>query len=421
MIRMPDVMSAAFRDFAERDHVPVIMQVLPALNSGGVEQGVIDLNAAIVAAGGQSIVVSSGGTRVREIVKAGGVHIQLPVHSKNPLVIATNITRLRHLIRKHDVDIVHACSRAPAWSAGRAVQGTAARYVTSVHAEHKITGALKKLYNSSITKGERVIAVSHFLADHLEANYQVDPARIRVVHRGVAIERFHPNAVTPDRLIKLAKQWRIPDGASVVMLPGRINRTKGHMFLIDALQKIQHKDLFCLFVGSSLGNENFRRELEGYIENSGLNGSVRIVSACDDMPAAYMLATVVVSPALKPEGFGRIQIEAQAMGRPIISTDHGGAKETIVPDETGWLVPPGDVDALAAALDEALSLDAGLRARLATHAMSHVVKSFSNDKMCASTLDVYAELLNAAAQRALPSNGNLKALGRPARGKKHAG
>jgi glycosyltransferase involved in cell wall biosynthesis len=413
MIRMPDVMSAAFRDFVERDHAPVVMQVLPALNSGGVEQGVIDLNAAIVKAGGHSIVVSSGGAREKEIVKAGGIHIRLPVDSKNPFVIATNIPRLRRIIRKYNVDIVHACSRAPAWSAGRAAQGTSARYVTSIHAEHKITGSLKKLYNSSITKGERVIAVSHFLADYLEINYQVDPAKVRVVHRGVAVDRFHPNAVTPDRLIKLTKQWRVPDGASVIMLPGRISRVKGHMVLIDALKKLQQNDLFCLFVGSSIGNEHYAKDLEEYIEKSGLSGSVRIVSACDDMPAAYMLSTVVVSAATKPEGFGRIQIEAQAMGRPIISTDHGGAKETIIPDETGWLVVPGDANDLARALGEALSLDAGQRARLATRSMGHAVTHFSNEQMCACTLDVYAELLNAAATRALPSNGNLRALAKP--------
>ena len=410
MIMTPDVTSAAFREFVDQAHAPVIMQIVPALNAGGVEQGVIDLNAAIVKAGGHSIVVSSGGARVREIIKAGGTHIILPVHSKNPFTMATNITRLRKIIRNHNVDIVHACSRAPAWSAGRAVQGTTARYVTSVHAAHKITSSLKRMYNASITKGERVIAVSHFLADYLEKNYPVDSANIRVVHRGVALERFHPNSVTPDRLIKVAKQWRVPDGASVIMLPARISRAKGHMFLIDALQQLSQKDFFCLFVGSDIGNKNYHRELEMYIENSGLGGSVRVVKHCDDMPAAYMLSTVVVSPSLEPEGFGRIAIEAQAMGRPLITTDHGGGRETVLRDETGWLVAPGDVPGLTAALSEALSLDAGQRAKLATRAMSHIGAHFTNESMCAGTLDVYAELLQSAAGRALPSNDSLRAI-----------
>lgn len=404
MIRSSDAFSLSFRSFVDSYHPPVILQVLPSLTSGGVEQGVIDINAAIVRAGGHSIVVSAGGPRVREITNAGGTHIILPVDSKNPLTIAANIGRLRRIIRKYHVDIVHACSRAPAWSAGRAVQGTSARYITSCHATHKITGSLKKLYNSSIVKGERVITVSHFLADYVEKNYQVDPAVIRVIHRGVAIEKFHPNSVTPDRLIKIAQQWRIPDGASVIMLPGRISRTKGHMFLIDALQRLPQKDIFCLFVGSDAGNENYRKELDAYIESKGLSGSVRIVNACDDMPAAYMIATVVLSPSFTPEGFGRVPVEAQAMGRPVIATDHGGTRETILRDETGWLVTPGNVQQLTAALNEAISMDTRQRAALATHAMSHVAQNFTNEKMCAATLDVYAELLGEMSRRALPSN-----------------
>jgi glycosyltransferase involved in cell wall biosynthesis len=404
MIRASASVSAAFGHYVDTVKPPVILQVLPALNSGGVEQGVVDINAAVVKSGGHSIVVSSGGKRVHEITRAGGLHITLPVDSKNPLTIAANIRRLRKIIRKYNVDIVHACSRAPAWSAGRAVHGTAAKYVTSCHAAHKITGALKRFYNSSITKGERVIAVSHFLADMLERDYNVDPAKIRVIHRGVAVEKFHPNSVTPDRLIKVANQWRIPDGASVVMLPGRISRIKGHMFLLDAMQKLRQDDVFCLFVGSDIGNENYRKELEQYIESQGMGGSVRIVNNCNDMPAAYMLSTVVVSPSLVPEGFGRIAVEAQSMGRPVIATDHGGSRETILHNETGWLVAPGDVSGLASALNEAISLDTKQRAMLATRAMGHVMKHFTNEQMCVGTLDVYAELLQEAAAQALPAD-----------------
>ncbi|MBI3440223.1 MAG: glycosyltransferase family 4 protein [Proteobacteria bacterium] len=409
MMRVPDSASVTFRTFVEGMRAPVIMQILPALNSGGVEQGVIDINAAIVRAGGHSIVVSSGGRKVEKISEAGGVHITMPINSKNPFVIIANISRLRKIIRDYNVDIVHACSRAPAWSASRAVQGTFAKYVTSCHAAHKITGPLKRLYNSSIAKGERVIAVSHFLADYLEQNYNTSPDKIRIIHRGLPIENFHPNSVTPERMIKLAQQWRVPDGASVIILPGRISRIKGHMFLVDALQKLVQKDVFCLFVGSDIGNERYRKELENYIDSRGLSGSVRIVTNCDDMPAAYMLATVVATPSLVPEGFGRIAIEAQAMGRPVIATDHGGSRETILRDTTGWLVPPGDVYALSEAINEAMSLDARQRAVLATRAMSHVIQHFTNEQMCAGTLDVYAELLESTAVRALPSNDGFRA------------
>jgi glycosyltransferase involved in cell wall biosynthesis len=409
MIPSPGPSSAAFGSFASGDRPPVIMQVLPALNGGGVEQGVIDINAGIVKAGGTSIVVSAGGGRVHEITKVGGVHVTLPVQSKNPLVIMANIARLRKLIRDLNVDVVHACSRAPAWSAYRAVQGTSARYVTGCHAAHSLGGTLKRLYNSSIAKGERVIAVSHFLADYLEQNYEVDPRIVRVVHRGVAIEKFHPNSVSPERLVKISRSFRIPEGASVVMLPGRISRIKGHMFLLDALAHLNRKDIFCLFVGGEQSG-NYRKELEDYIAAKGMEGMVRIVTDCNDMPAAYMISTVVVCPSLVPEGFGRVPIEAQAMGRPVIATDHGGARETIVRDETGWLVGPGSVTELARALDDAMTLDARGRALLGTRAMAHVAAHFTNEQMCAGTLDVYAELLAERRVKALPSSNDTAAL-----------
>ena len=396
--------SAAFQDFVNRNRAPVIMQVIPALNSGGVEQGVIDINAAIVKSGGYSIVVSSGGKRVHEITRAGGMHITLPVESKNPFVMMRNVGRLREIIRDKNVDVVHACSRAPAWSARKAVQGTRARFMTSCHAAHKVGGFFKRMYNASIASGERVIAVSHFLADYLEQNYQTNPAIIRVIHRGVSIDKFHPNAVTPDRLVKLSQHMRIPEGSLVVLLPGRLSRIKGHMFLLDAVEALKRRDVFCLFVGSDIGNEDYRQELETYINAKGLGGQTRIVTDCEDIPAAYMLSTVVVSPSTVPEGFGRVPIEAQAMGRPVIATDHGGTRETILREETGWLVPPTDVMALANALHEAISLDPRQRAMLATNAMAHVARHFTNEQMCQATLDVYAELLEADAMRALPSH-----------------
>jgi len=361
---------------------------------------VVDISAAIVKAGGVSVVVSSGGARVHDITRGGGVHITLPVHSKNPFTIAANIGRLRKIIKEYDIDLVHACSRAPAWSAERAIKGTRARYITSCHAAHKISGSLKRFYNASITRGEKVIAVSRFLAGYLQSNYGVPLDKIRVIHRGVALERFHPHSVSPERLIDLSQQLRIPEGMHVVMLPGRLTRIKGHMSLIDALALLNRRDVFCLFVGSDIGNEGYRRELEAYIEGKNLGGNVRIVNNCKDIPAAYMISAVVCCPSLVPEGFGRVQVEAQAMGRPLITTDHGGVRETVVRGETGWLVNPGDAGALAEALAEAIDMDAAVRAKLATAAMSNVAQNFSNEIMCQKTLDVYAEVLNAAATAA---------------------
>ncbi len=371
---------------------PVIMQVIPALNGGGVEQGVVDINAALTSAGATSIVVSSGGALVHKIIRAGGIHIDLPVHSKNPLTIKRNIKHLKNIIQRYKVQLVHACSRAPAWSAETAAKDSDIHYVTSCHAAHNIGSGIKRFYNSSITKGDIVITVSNFLAEYLQTEYNVPAEKIRVIHRGVSLEKFHPNSVTPDRLIKISKDWRVPDGSSIIILPARLTRGKGHHECIDALKLLNHKNFFCVFAGKDKKG-NYRAELEKHIQESRLNGQIRIIDHCDDLPAAYMISSVIVCPATKPEGFGRIPIEAQAMGRPVIATDHGGFQETIRSGETGWLIPSGDIKMLAQTIDTALSLDAGQRALLATQAMSHVANNFMNEKMCNETLSVYSELL----------------------------
>lgn len=373
--------------------MPVIMQIIPELGAGGAEQGCIDVAAELVRAGARSIVVSNGGNRVHELNHSGALHIDLPVHSKNPLTMWLNIGRLRRLIREHDVDIVHVRSRAPAWSALKACQGTKARFMTTCHAPYNISGKAKRFYNSAIARGERVIAISNYVANYLIENYDIDQRLIRLIHRGVSLEKFHPLNVRPGQIIKVSSEWRLPDGASIIMLPGRITRWKGHHVLIEAMEKLNRSDIFCVMIGADQGRSEYREELETAIEEKNLGGQIRIIDHCNDMPAAYMLATVVVSASTDPEGFGRIPIEAQAMGRPIIATDHGGAQETIVRNETGWLIPPNDSDALCNAMKEALSLNVNQRAILATNAMSHIAYNFTKEKMVDETLNVYAELL----------------------------
>lgn len=369
------------------------MQIIPELGPGGAEQGCIDIAAALTTAQAQAIVVSNGGARVHELARVGAIHIDMPVHSKNPAVIWKNIKRLRRLIERYNVDIVHVRSRAPAWSAWRAVQGTNAHFMTTCHAPYNIGNEAKRFYNSGITRGERVIAISEYVAEYMRENYRINPHRIRVIPRGIALEKFHPTAVTPVRMISLAKDWRVPDGANIVMLPGRLTRWKGHHVLIDAMEKLARKDLFCVIIGSDQGRSQYRKELEDAIQSKGLAGHVRLVDHCNDMPAAYMLSTVVVSASTDPEGFGRVPVESQAMGRPVIATDHGGARETILRGQTGWLVPPGRADDLAVAIEEALALTATQRAILATRAMAHVAENFTREQMADKTLNVYAELL----------------------------
>ena len=371
----------------------VILQIIPELGAGGAEQGCIDVAAAIVRAGAHAIVISNGGYRVGELSRIGATHINMPVDSKNPVIMWRNIGRLKKIIKKHDVGIVHARSRAPAWSAWRACKGTAARFITTCHAPYNISGEVKRLYNGSIANGEIIIAISDYVSQYLQDNYKIDPARIRTIPRGIPLERFHPTAVTPERMITLAREWRVPDGANIIMMPGRITRWKGHSVLIDAIAHLGRKDVFCVMVGADQGRDEYRRELEAAIAEKKLESQVRIINQCHDMPSAYMLSTVVVSASTDPEGFGRVPVEAQAMGRPIIATDHGGAQETILRGKTGWLIPPSDPAALAQALSEALALDPMQRAVLATRSMAHVAEKFTKEQMTEKTLAVYAELL----------------------------
>jgi glycosyltransferase involved in cell wall biosynthesis len=298
------------------------------------------------------------------------------------------------LIREHNVDIVHARSRAPAWSAYAAANKTGAHFVTTFHGTYNLGWfGLKHVYNSVMTRGERVIAISDFIAEHAERVYGCPPDRIRVVHRGVDLKKFDPARVSPERIIQLATKWRLPDGYPVIMLPGRLTRWKGQAVLIDALAVLGRHDIRCLLVGSDQGRASYRAELVDQIKKRGLTDVVHIVDECNDMAAAYMLTDVVVSASTDPEAFGRVVVEAQAMGRPVIASDHGAPRETILPGRSGWLTTPGDPQSLADALDRFLGLSAEERADVAQLGQDFVRENFTTEQMCDRTLAVYREVL----------------------------
>jgi glycosyltransferase involved in cell wall biosynthesis len=375
--------------------MPVVLQVLPSLGGGGVERGTVEMTAALTEAGWTALVVSSGGPMVRDIERAGGKHIQLPVHSKNPFVMRKNIGRLAKVISEHGVDLIHARSRAPAWSALAAARRSRTPFVTTVHGPYGFGLPFKRLYNSVMTRGDRVIAISEFIRGYILDNYRkVDPDHIRIIHRGVNINVFDPVKTTAARVIHLANEWRIPDGVPVVMLPGRLTRWKGHRVLFEALARLKDRPLRCLIVGDDQGRSGYRRDLDALINKLGLQGVVHIVGECRDMAAAYKLSDVVVSASTEPEAFGRIVAEAQAIGKPVIAPNHGAAPEILLPEVTGWLVPPNDPQALARALEKALDLDTGAREQLAQAAIARVRNNFTTAKMCAATIAVYRELLD---------------------------
>ena len=371
---------------------PVVLQVVPALGSGGAERGCVDVAVALAKAGGTALVASAGGALERELTRAGAEHIALPLDSKNPFALRANMRRMVELVEARGVDIVHARSRAPAWSAYAAARRTGRPFLTTFHGTYNERTYVKHLYNAVMAKGDLVIAISRHIADLVVRRYHIDASRVRLIPRGIDFEMFDPARVTPSRVVQLARAWRLPDGMQVVMLPGRLTRWKGQLVLVEALARLGRKDIRCLLIGSDQGRGGYRRAIAARVAALRLEGVVQLVDHCNDMPAAYMLADVVVSASTDPEAFGRVMVEAQAMGRPVIATDHGGARETVLAGPTGRLVPPGDPAALAEALVETLALAGRVREQLAPLAMAHVRADFSKEAMCASTLAVYDEL-----------------------------
>jgi glycosyltransferase involved in cell wall biosynthesis len=367
-----------------------VLQVLPSLESGGVERGTVEIAQALVRAGGRALVASAGGRMAPQIERAGGQHFVLPLMTKDPVSIWLNSFPLAKLIRRQGVGLVHARSRAPAWSALLAARRTGAPFVTTWHGVYSENLPGKRLYNSVMARGERVIAISQFVATRLLA-LGVPEQRIRLIPRGVDPAIFDPAAVTGERVHRLAQAWRLPDGGGpVIMLPGRLTRWKGGETLLQALSLMKRQDATIVFVGDG----SFGATLEARAASLGLTSRIRLAGQCDDMPAALMLADVVVCPSQKPEPFGRTVIEAQAMGKPVIGSDHGGAAETIRDGDTGWRVDPTNPQALAEVIGFALALPPDSRAILGNMARDSVLQHYTTAAMQRATLDVYREVLS---------------------------
>lgn len=374
---------------------PTILQVLPALKSGGVENTTLEIARAIVEAGGISLVASAPGPLVEKLEACGAKHIPLPLESRSPFTIYRNIKRLAHVIRTHKVDLVHARSRAPAWSAYGASLETHTPFMTTYHAPYGGTSLFKRLYNSVMARGQRVIAISQFIGEHIISRYQglgwFDAQKIRLVHEGIDLERFHQ--ASKARMDALRAQWNIDDHSRVIILPGRLTRWKGQAVMIEALAHLKASNVVCVIVGSDQGRTAYRQELVDLAERLNVSPQLRLVDHCADMPAAFGLATLMVSASTDPEGFGLVMAEAQAMGLPVVATRHGAALEVVLEDQTGWFVTPGDAKELASTLDRALTLPSQTLRAMGDAGRAHVVATFSKELMYQKTLGIYAELL----------------------------
>lgn len=375
-----------------------LLQVTPELETGGAEQTTIDVAHAVVAQGGKALVATRGGRMAARLEANGARLAQMPAQSKNPLVMLGNAARLIDLIRREKVSLVHARSRAPAFSALWAAHATKIPFVATYHGVYNAKSGLKRWYNAVMTKGAVVIANSEYTREHVIREHGVAADKVVAIPRGVDLSRFEPAVVGADRIEALRQAWGVAPGESrlKVLLAGRLTRWKGQGLLVQAMALLKSRGqdkVLLLLAGDDQGRKGYRAELEAAIAQAGLQDAVKLVGHCDDMPAAYLLADLAIAPSLEPEAFGRTAVEPQVMGRPVMAADHGATRETVVPGETGWLVAPGDAEAWATALLEAADLGASARQSMGQAARLRARRLYSVDAMCEATLKVYARVL----------------------------
>lgn len=387
-----------------QNHKKTIMQILPALENGGVERGVVDLCKELKKQNYRPIVVSAGGVMVYQLKEAKIEHITLDVNTKNPFKIYSNIDKIADLIDEYNVDLVHARSRAPMISSYFACKEMKVKLISTVHGNYSLKGLgfknffIKRLYNSFMLKADRIIAVSNFIKNYIIENYQPFikeenlADKITIVQRGTDISYFNYNSITTDRKVDLERKWNLPEDKKIILFPARITSWKGHEFLIEALQKVE-SDFFCVFVGSDHGHKKFRKKIEQQIIAKNLSNKVKFVGLCKDMPVAYSIANLVISASVRPEAFGRIAIEAQSMKKIIIATKIGGSLETIIDEKTGFLVDVNDSDKMAKLIDRVLNMTKDEVIEMGDVARKHIEENFSSKKMCDATIKVYRDMI----------------------------
>jgi glycosyltransferase involved in cell wall biosynthesis len=381
---------------------PTILQIIPELETGGAELSAIEIAEAVVRTGGRAIVLSEGGRMADRLAASGAELVTFPAATKNPWKIARNARAIENLAQRENVNLIHARSRAPAWSAFAAARRTKLPFVTTYHGIYNEKGRAKKLYNSIMARGDIVIANSRYTAGIVKQRYATPENRIRVIYRGVALEAFDPAIVSSERIQNLRQRWGVDDRQRIVLHAARLTRWKGQGDLIAAAARIRGRVRDCVFIlaGDAQGRDDYRDTLLKQISDAGVADIVKLVGHVDDMPAAFAAAHTAFVASIEPEAFGRAAAEAQAMACPVISTNIGAPPETVLapprvaPSErTGWLVPPGDIAAYETALLEALSLENAARATTGRRARAHVASAFSTLEMQRATLAVYDDLL----------------------------
>jgi len=377
-----------------------VLQVIPKLGYGGAETGCYDLAHYLYEMGCKSYIVTSGGELIKYIDKKKVTLIRLPVQSKNPLLILINSILISLLILFLNISIVHARSRAPAWSCFLATKFTRRKFVTTFHGTYNFTNSIKKFYNSIMLKSDLIIAGSNFIFSHINKNYleYLNPKKkFLVIFRGINTEYFDESTTLESDEDKLLKKWDLKRGKKIILLPGRLTSWKGQDLFIEAInilnKELGHEAFHAVVLGSDQGRDIYKKKLVRLVEQYRLNNQVKFIDKCKNMPLAYKISDIIISSSVEPEAFGRVAIEAQSMQKPIIASNIGGSNETIINDKTGFLFEAGNPESLSKKIMEVLQLDETTLKSIGNEGRKNVIKKFNIEKMCLTTYSEYKKLI----------------------------
>jgi glycosyltransferase involved in cell wall biosynthesis len=378
-----------------------VLQVIPKLGYGGAETGCYDIAHYLPENGCKSFIVTSGGELTKFINKEKVKLIKLPVQSKNPLLIILNTLALIFIIIFNNISIVHARSRAPAWSCLFATKITRRKFVTTFHGTYNFNNKIKKFYNSVMVKSNLIIAGSNFIFSHIKNNYSdyLDiKNKLLVIFRGINVDYFDPTTKTEIEEKKLLKNWGIEDNKKIILLPGRLTSWKGQELFLEAINMVNiqlgYEAFYAVILGSDQGRDLFKKKLIRLSEQYRMTKQVKFIDHCKDMALAYKVSDIIISASIEPEAFGRVAVEAQSMEKVIIASDIGGSNETVIDEKTGYLFEAGNANSLSKKILKVLNLDDTTIKTIGTEGRKNIVNKFNVEKMCFSTYSEYKKLIN---------------------------
>ena len=378
-----------------------VLQVIPRLGYGGAETGCYDIAHYLPENKCESFIVTSGGDLIKYVDKNKVKIINLPVQSKNPLLILFNTIALIIIILFYKIDIVHARSRAPAWSCLFATKILGRKFVTTFHGTYNFRSKLKKFYNSVMVRSDLIIAGSNFIFSHIKENYSEflnNRKKLLVIFRGINVDYFDPTTNVEAEENKLLKKWEISENKKIILMPGRLTSWKGQELFLEALNlvniKLGYQAFYAVILGSEQGRDLYKKKLVRLIEQFRMIKQVKIIDNCKDMALAYKVSDIVISASIEPEAFGRVSVEAQSMKKIIIASNLGGSNETVIDEKTGYLFKSGDAQSLSEKILKVLNLDELTIKSLGIEGRKNIVNKFNVEKMCFSTYSEYKKLIN---------------------------